>query len=611
VNEPRNRLSASAFFVSFALIAGCSSSNPVPPDAGPDAGQDAGDSGVLPDSGGMPDGGDAGTVPDAGDAGQMSDGGDGGEIVDGGDGGTTNAFCDAQGLLTRSWDDGSTASARGALAGDFTVTLVDGTTFGFQASFTGCESYVFIPDIIPVSQLDSTSVWNADLDALVSGSPQNVHYFFVSLAASDSAAQSATQAMQNRINTLTATLSADQATHWQQHLHVLSSRGQNLSGWLRTVLLGWGELGFCIDRRQQLRGVGDLADVTRYDQTLANAGAWPWKSNLAYAANEAIYMNAQEATRVNLDAETATVIPLFTGQILDGGCDVDVELPSAEQMAGYDTLEIEVTQKCPDPNMLEFNSCGAWDYIANLSLIDPSPDGGLDAGPGAPTDGGVSHELGRFITSYHRETHWVEDISPMLSQIAAGGHQHFQWNFAPPWNTQPTATDLSLRLLNKAKGMQVEQMVLLFTGGNFDSTYDVGRSPVMVQIPSDMKRAELWMLLTGHGNDAYGCAEFCDHQHVFTVNGMSWTVDFPMAATLSGCISMEWSGMVPNQGGTWWTGRGGWCPGGQVDPHIIDVTSQVQAGGSATISYEGLFQGNPPMGMGATIDLVSYLVIYH
>ena len=261
--------------------------------------------------------------------------------------------------------------------------------------------------------------------------------------------------------------------------------------------------------------------------------------------------------------------------------------------------------------MLEFNSCGAWDYIANLSLIDPSPDGGLDAGAGLPTDGGVSHELARFITSYHRETHWVEDVSPMLYLLAAGGQQHFQWEFAPPWNTQPTATDLSLRLLNKSKGEKVEQMVLLFTGGAFDSTYDVGRSPVLVQIPTDMKRAELWMLLTGHGNDNYGCAEFCDHQHNFTINGVTSTVDFPMAATLSGCISMQWNGMVPNQGGTWWTGRGGWCPGGQVDPHIIDVTSQVQAGGEATISYEGLFQGSPPTGTGANIDLVSYLVIYN
>jgi len=226
----------------------------------------------------------------------------------------------------------------------------------------------------------------------------------------------------------------------------------------------------------------------------------------------------------------------------------------------------------------------------------------------------VGHELARFITSYHRETHWVEDISPMLAQLApggAGGMRHFRWDFAPPWNTQPTATELSLRLLNKGSGLQVAQLVPLFTGGAFDATYDVGRSPITVQIPTDMKKAELWMLLTGHGNDMYGCAEFCDHQHEFTVNGTTFTVDFPMAATLAGCVSMEWNGMVPNQGGTWWTGRGGWCPGGQVDPHVFDVTTNVQAGSAATISYQGLFQNNPPMGTSANIDLVSYLVIYH
>ena len=333
MNDLRLLALAPAPLLALAFFFGCSSTVQLidaGPDAGldggPDAGIDGGDSGVVPDSGLLPDGGDAGTSPDAGDAGQVPDGGDAGP--------TTNAFCDAHGLMTRAWDDGVTGSARGSLAGDFSVALVDDTTFGFEGNFTGCETYVFIPDIIPVSQLDSTSVWDADLDALVEGSPQNVHYFFVSLASSDSAAHTNTQAMQGRITTLLATLSADQATHWQQHLHVVSSRGQSLTGWLHTALLGWGELGFCIDRRQQLRGVGDLADVTRYNQTLANAMAWPWESNLAYAANEVIYMNAQETSREGLDAETATVIPLFTGQVLDGGADIDVVLPSAAEMAG-------------------------------------------------------------------------------------------------------------------------------------------------------------------------------------------------------------------------------------------------------------------------------------
>jgi hypothetical protein len=605
---------ASATLLASFLVFGCSSTV-TPTDAGTDAGPgDAGDSGIT-DSGTPMDAGDSGV--DAGDAGETPDAGDGGlgDAGDGGDAGSlTNPFCDAHALTTRAWDDGDAGTPRGSLAGDFSVSLVDGTTFGFKDSFTGCESYVFLTDLITVSQQDSTPVWNADLDSLVSSSPQNVHYFFVSLAPSDAAANTNTQAMQGRINTLLAGLSSSDSAHWGARLHVLSSRGQVLTGWLHTVLVGWGEIGFAIDRRQLLRGVGDLADVTRYNQALASAGDWPWEANLAYAANEAIYMNAQETTREALDTETATVVPLFAGQVLDGGCDVDVMLPSAAEMAGYDTLEVEVTQRCPNPNDLEFNSCGAWDYIASLTVIDPGPDGGLDAGQGAPTDGGVSHEIARFITSYHRETHWVEDISPMLARLSAGGQQHFQWNFAPPWNTQPTGTELSLRFLNKGTGESVEQLVPLFTGGAFDATYDVGRMPVMVQIPSDMKRAELWMLLTGHGQDNYQCAEFCDHQHLFTVNGTSWTIDFPMAGNNDGCISDQWNGMVPNQGGTWWLGRGGWCPGGQVDPHVIDVTAQLTAGAEATISYEGLLGGNPPVGGGANaanIDLESFLVIYH
>ena len=56
----------------------------------------------------------------------------------------------------------------------------------------------------------------------------------------------------------------------------------------------------------------------------------------------------------------------------------------------------------------------------------------------------------------------------------------------------------------------------------------------------------------------------------------------------------------------------------QVDPWIVDVTENIQAGETTTISYKGLFEGedyvpvasNSGQGFGANIKMNSYLVLY-
>src|SRR5690242_3949809 len=115
--------------------------------------------------------------------------------------------------------------------------------------------------------------------------------------------------------------------------------------------------------------------------------------------------------------------------------------------------------------------------------------------------------------------------------------------------------------------------------------YNVGRMLVDVPILADVKKVELFVLVTGHGSGANQCSEFCDHQHEFTVNGNKHTDQFPMAGTSQGCITHLSNGMTPNQAGTWWYGRGGWCPGQQVDPWVVDVTAEVTPGQTATVSY--------------------------
>ena len=77
-----------------------------------------------------------------------------------------------------------------------------------------------------------------------------------------------------------------------------------------------------------------------------------------------------------------------------------------------------------------------------------------------------------------------------------------------------------------------------------------------------------------------------------------------------GCIGEIENGMTPNQGGTWWFGRGGWCPGQQVEPYVVDVTGDVTAGQTATISYKAMVNDSPPPDNAGNIRMVSYLVIH-
>ncbi|MEJ7727939.1 MAG: peptide-N-glycosidase F-related protein [Polyangiaceae bacterium] len=202
------------------------------------------------------------------------------------------------------------------------------------------------------------------------------------------------------------------------------------------------------------------------------------------------------------------------------------------------------------------------------------------------------------------------DVSPMLVHLASGGTRAFRWSFAPEWNKQPTATRLSLRLSKHNKPVRPTSATLLWTGGDFGSGYDVLHPPVEVPIPATAKKVELWAIITGHGAGTGQCAEFCNHVHELTVNGTTFTKDHPEASTDDGCLPEIANGMTPNQGGTWWFGRGGWCPGQQVEPWVVDVTAEVVPGETATLGYAAkLGTVSPPDGAG-NIDMVSYLVVH-
>lgn len=503
-------------------------------------------------------------------------------------------LCSGLGLPVRAFDPAEPeVYQRHQPAGDFSVPLRDGTTWTLSEEWSGCENYIFLPHWFGIDDLDDTSWWTTGVDELIARSPRNTHYFFV-LAGLSRDPEPTLEMIDTYISEALAPLDAEEAAWWAAHLHVVAEPSGEVGGLVQQMFSrDIGTLGWAIDREQKIRTTGYYPAVAAYDTALSNAGLWPWEMELYSAAYESEYMNFLVERQARLDAEGATIVGIFDGSVVSEYTDGVLSLPGAAEMAAFDTLEIEVLMECPDKDGMEINNCGAWDYIANLWLDDGA---------------GGWLEMGRFITSYHRENHWVVDGSHALAWLKEGGDHNVRFSWAPSWNVQPTGVTLRLRLYDQGKGSRPQEIHPLFTGGGFGSTYN-DRDPVEVTVPAGATKVELVAIVTGHGMDTYNCAEFCDHEHTFTVNGQAHAYELTDPGIDDGCAQMVPQGTVPNQAGTWWFGRGGWCPGMEVRPWIVDVTADAAPGATASIDYRATQGGDEPIDGLGNIEMRSWLVI--
>jgi len=484
------------------------------------------------------------------------------------------------------------------LANDFTFYPVEGDNYKLSDLWTGCDSYVFITNARANSALDNSSIWERDLDGLIAKSPKNVHYFFMATT-NKANVMTYLEPMKVRVQEALAKLSDADKAFWQERLHVAGGHPSNFGGWVANVFTTDASYyGFAIDRGQRIRLLGSYADVNRYQQALKDAEQWPWENNMAYAAHEARMYNYEALRDAKLAAEeNVTIVSPWSGEVLKGDMEGTLELPDAATMASFDTLQIDWTMDCSDPQKGEFGNCGAWDYLANVYIQDE-------------TDTETWIEVARFITTYHREGRYVVDATPMLAFMRNGGTRPLKVHVSPSWNQQAYLSQMDFRFSNQGKGWTPGKANFLWKGAGFNAEYNSKFEPVAVDIPATTKRAELWAIITGHGMKTQNCAEFCNHQHYFTVNRNIHSKNHPDVNKNEGCIDQIENGMVPNQGGTWWFGRGGWCPGQQVDPWVADVTADVTPGETATVEYQAKLNGATPPADAGNIEMVSYLVTY-
>ena len=122
----------------------------------------------------------------------------------------------------------------------------------------------------------------------------------------------------------------------------------------------------------------------------------------------------------------------------------------------------------------------------------------------------------------------------------------------------PSTWDIRFRLRNTGKETRPAETVLVHNANRgFNDTYNDGFAPFTFTPPAGTTKVEIATIISGHGQDDGNCAEWCNHQHEFTVNGQTPHLrNFPGEAGVAHrCADMVDEGVVPGQWGNWTPGR--------------------------------------------------------
>lgn len=560
---------------------------------------------------------DGDPTPSASDAGFQVDATNDAAAVSDNDAGTADAgippvpqICQDFGATPQPFKTADSSFNFGDIAGDFTVNELDGRRWNLLENWTGCESYVFINYIsIPVRSTH-VEIFNSPVDDLVQ-TPLNSHIFFTSTESSNARADRVAQ-WKARVDAVIDRDFPDPADNAAQkaRFHYVIDDPAQIAGSVGAFYTSYVDYANSAEALVDLGERGRASAPLPYffaidrDQEWDSGGSPTQVVGGTAAARMASYLPAFFNHKASLRDAQAIETGIQTFALIDEALTERVvirsaTLPSASEMAAFDTLEFDVSVNCPHRNVF---ACSEWDRIARISLCDN-------------VDCDSRTELVRWITPYWRrgERRWVMDASALLALIRTGGARSFRIEFGPTWE-RATSRDVRvvLRLSNQNKGETSGGVIPAFGGGSFDDEYN-NRSPLEFMLPANGRRAELVVIVSGHGqDDVTNCAEWCDHRHQFTVNGTPNPEIRHVGSigSIGGCGPAAAQGVPPGQWGNWAPERAYWCPGLPVDHIRVDITPSVQFGQLNTLTYSANLMGVTGRVGNGNISLSSYIVWY-
>lgn len=516
-------------------------------------------------------------------------------------------ICTDMDLPRRNFAPGTGGNLFGDTAGDFTVNTLGGT-WTLSENYTGCESYVFLTDlrelVSPQGRPQLAAYWdNGAAEQVLVRGPQNVQYFFVSMSETPEARQQAAEQVRANMEEGFEYLvdwTDEQKQAARERMHFVTDRLIDIEGsvgvfardyfnYMPESAVDLGDRGmaqapapfaFAIDREQRWDSGGGMTT------TVGGPMRFYMASYLGH------FFNHKAALASRLAAEDATIIPLVEGSVTERIFTQEVTIPALD---AFDTLEVEVRVHCPHRNVF---GCSEWDRLAHVHVCTNE-------------DCSERTELVRWITPYWRRgtRHWTIDASALMGLLEPG-MQSFRIEMGPEWE-RATERDVrvALRLSNRG-GERFEGAEFAFGGGDFNENYNADREAMTFAPPADASKVELVVILSGHGQaEGSNCAEWCDHRHVFQLNGtdLDEIAHEGRIGSSDGCASAAALGASPGQYGNWAPERAYWCPGVPVEAMRIDITEQVNLGETNTLNYRGNYRGSETLG-GGSISLSSYVV---
>ncbi|MDP6845046.1 MAG: peptide-N-glycosidase F-related protein [Candidatus Thalassarchaeaceae archaeon] len=483
------------------------------------------------------------------------------------------------------WDSGPYSTERFGVVGDFTIQTKSGN-WVMSRDWDGESTYLFIFNQDSSSYM--SSLWSQDIARFLDTMPENSHVFFGSY---DSDYRNDIDAMNNRVNSYRNGLNEAGKEWVNSHVHYIDQQGGAIGGALGSVISDWSAYYYGIDRFQQWREIGSLYNW---------AGTHGVQYRFDYIAKMPLQFNSEFPTEMRRHDPGVTVVDIMVAQRHIGGWQgghsslANGSFPNASVMEGFNTMELYMHHGCSEHRDRYQKSdgsdggCHEWDYSQYMQICDEVGNSST-----------CSTEFGYWITTYGREGRWLTDISPRLFELIDGGDRMFRYRGANGgW------LNVSVYLSNwEDDGLRPTGGELAFNGGSFRGEYNNESQYKRVhdlQIPDGTERVEIYAVITGHGfgKDSANCAEFCNHEHRYSMNGHVTQEDHAMAGNSTvasdneGCAKEMHNGALTNQFGTWPYGRAGWCAGQDVKPWTYDISQWIDwVGNQNSLRYQGLYNG--------------------